>query len=274
MIPIVLHHGFMGLELKAGPVKLVTNFPGIDRAIAARGHPVIISRVHPTAGIATRARQLKEIILRQRAILGRPRDEQVVIIAHSMGGLDARYMIRRLGMADRTAALLTITAPHRGTTYAAWCLRHLGQRLGGLQLFAALGLDVQSVSDLTPESCARFNDEVPDHPDVRYFSVGGARPWHRVPPFALHAYKTVFDAEGENDGLVSVRSSTWGEHLGVWPADHFHSVGKRLVFEVKEPTGAITPFYLRALDHVLARVDGALPSAAPCPKIAACPQKN
>src|SRR4051812_34122137 len=194
MLPVVLHHGFMGLEFRAGPVNLLSNFRGIDRGIAEAGHPLILSRVHPTAGVATRARQLKEIILRQLDILGRPKHERIIVIGHSMGGLDARYMIAKLGMADHVAALLTVTTPHHGTSYADWCVRNIGHRLGGLKLLKFLRWDMQAAIDLTREGCRRFNEEVPDHPDVRYFSIGAARPWHRVPAFALHSFKVVFDA--------------------------------------------------------------------------------
>ena len=246
MIPIVLHHGLLGFpNLHAGPIKF-SYYRGIDRALAERGHPVIVTRVHPTAGVETRARQLKEQLLRQLDIQGRSR-ARILIIAHSMGGLDARYMISRLGMADRVAALLTVSTPHRGSAYADWCLRNLGQRLGGLQLMRALALDVQAVSDLTIDNCRRFNEQVIDSPDVRYFSVSASRPWHRVPPFALHSYKVIFEAEGDNDALVSVKSSTWQTHLGIWPADHWHTINHRLVLEIKDPTGDITPFYLSAL---------------------------
>jgi triacylglycerol lipase len=250
MLPIVMHHGLFGFgELSAGPVK-VSYFGRIGRAIAERGHPMIVSGVHPTAGVVTRARQLKETILRQLDILGRPRD-RVIVIAHSMGGLDARYMITRLGMEDRVAALLTVTSPHRGSPFADWCVKNLG-RLGTFRLLTALGLDVQAASDLTTWNCGKFNELVPDAPAVKYFSVSAARPWHLVPPFALHAYKVVYDAEGENDSLVSVKSSTWGTHLGVWPADHWHTLNKRFVVEIREPTGDITPYYLKALDRVMA----------------------
>ena len=118
MTPLVLHHGFMGLQFKAGPLNWAY-FRGIDHALAKQGYPLIVSRVHPTAGIETRARQLKEVILRQLDILGRPR-ERVVVLGHSMGGLDARFMITRLGMADSLRALLTVTTPPRGSPYADW----------------------------------------------------------------------------------------------------------------------------------------------------------
>ena len=248
-LPIVLHHGLAGWgRLQLGRLQW-SYFGAIERGIAARGHPVIVSGVHPTAGVVKRARQLKENILRQLEVLGRA-DERVVILGHSMGGLDARYMVARLGMADRVAALATITSPHRGSPYADWCVRNVG-RVGGFQLMNMLGLDLGAISDLTVENCRRFNEEVPDAPGVRYFSVSAARPWYKVPPFALHAYRTIYDAEGDNDGLVSVKSSRWGKHLGVWPADHWHTINRRYVLELKYPTGDIVPYWLRLLDRVL-----------------------
>jgi triacylglycerol lipase len=249
-LPIVLHHGLFGVvNFQVGRIRL-SYFSGIDRAFTELGHPVILSRVHPTGSIETRARQLKAIILRQMR-LQNLEGQKVLIFAHSMGGLDARYMISRLGMADRVRALITLCTPHRGSPYADWSLRHLGQRLGGLQLMNFLGLDVQGISDLTTESMRRFNEQVPDAPGVKYYSISAARPWHRVPAFALHSYKIIYDAEGDNDSLVSVQSAQWGRHLGTWPADHWHVINKRMVIEIRQPTGDITPYYLRTLDQVL-----------------------
>jgi triacylglycerol lipase len=233
-------------NLRVGPLQL-GYYHGIDRVLAERGHPVVVTRVHPTASVATRARQLKEIILRQLDVLGR---EKIILIGHSMGGLDARYMISRLGMKRHVSALLTVTAPHRGSPFADWCMRHLGERLGGFGIARTFGLDVEGVRDLTTQSCKQFNEEVIDSPAVKYFSVSASRPWHRVPAFAIHAHRVVYDAEGENDGLVSVNSSTWGKHLGVWPADHWHTINHRLVLELKDPTGDIVPFYLDAIDRM------------------------
>lgn len=255
MIPIVLQHGLFGFgEIQVGSLKW-SYFQRIDRALAERGHPLINSCVHPTGSIERRASQLKQNILRQLATIGREMD-RVIILAHSMGGLDARYMISKLGMAERVAALLTISTPHRGSPYADWCLRHLGQRLGAVKLINLLNLDMRAVSDLTTESCARFNPEVPDCPTVKYFSISAARPWNRVPAFLLHSYQIVRDAEGDNDGIVSVRSAQWGQHLETWPADHLHVINKRLVPEIKDPTGDIVPYYLRALDRVLEQENG------------------
>jgi triacylglycerol lipase len=169
-----------------------------------------------------------------------------------MGGLDARYMISRMGMADRVAALVTISTPHRGSPYADWCLQNVGQRMGGLKLMKLLGLNVRAVSDLTTDSCRLFNQRVPDHPAVRYYSITACRPWHRVPAFMIHSNKMIQELEGPNDGVVSVASATWGEHLGTWPCDHLHAINKRLVPEIRNPTGDIVPYYLKMLERVLA----------------------
>src|SRR4051812_23446168 len=103
--PIVLHHGLFGFaEFRLGKFKF-GYYNGIDLAFQKRGHPLIVPAVHPTSSIEKRARQLKTIIRKHLKQLDRPKD-RVVIFAHSMGGLDARYMITRLGMAPYVSALV------------------------------------------------------------------------------------------------------------------------------------------------------------------------
>jgi triacylglycerol lipase len=246
MIPVVLHHGLFGFgDFKLGPLKM-SYFRGIDTAIAARGHPLIIPRVHPTGSIARRAQQLKETLLENG------NGARVVIIAHSMGGLDARHMITHLGMADRVAALVTVSTPHRGSPYADWSLKHVANRIGLMQLMNSLKIDSGAWADLTTERCARFNEMTPDVAGVKYYSISASRPWTKVPPWAIHSWRVVYAAEGANDGLVSVASATWGEHLETWAADHWHTINKRFVVERTNKTGDIVPYYLRMLDQVLA----------------------
>jgi len=244
LTPIILHHGLFGFdEFRIGRFRY-SYFNGIDRAIEARGHPMIVSRVHPTTSIEMRAIELKHTIDKRLENSG----DKVIIFAHSMGGLDARYMISRLDMAHRVAALVTISTPHRGSPYADWCLKNLGNRLGGLKLSRLLQLDIQALQDLTTESCARFNETIRDAPEVRYFSISAARHWHLIPPWMLHAHKIVYDAEGENDGVVSVQSARWADHLATWPTDHLHAINRRLVIEIRNPTGDVTSRYLDIID--------------------------
>src|SRR5690606_21994510 len=46
----------------------------------------------------------------------------VNLFAHSMGGLDSRFLISSLGYGDRVASLTTLSTPHRGTAVADMAL--------------------------------------------------------------------------------------------------------------------------------------------------------
>ena len=258
MTPIVMHHGLFGhANWQFGPLKWMY-YRGIDRAVAARGYPVILPGVHPTASVGQRAGELKGMILRRLTEMN-CRDERIVILAHSMGGLDARYMLTHLGMAERTAALVTVCTPHRGSHYADWCVKHLGQKLGGLQLMNFLKLNVQGILDVTTEGCRKFNAATPDMPGVKYYSVSAERPNDQMPPFAKHSNEIIRLAEGPNDGLVSMTSAQWGEHLGTWTCDHWLATNRRLVSKAG-PSGRIVGYWMEILDRLVK--DGALPQAA------------
>jgi triacylglycerol lipase len=249
---VVLHHGLFGHgELRFGPFTW-EYFHRIGKAIAARGYSLLSPGVHPTAGVATRAAQLKDVILARFPSLLSGSD-RIVIIAHSMGGLDARYMISRLGMARHVAALVTVCTPHRGSPYADWVLRHVGEKLGGLWLMDALNLDFQALADLTTDNCRRFNETTPDSPDVAYMSVAGCRALRYMPPWAIHSWHIIHGVEGDNDGLVSVKSAPWGDFLATWPADHWHAINRRLKPPWVDPQGDIAPRYLEIIRTLEAR---------------------
>src|SRR5262245_29076854 len=104
--PILLVHGILGFEkIRMAGVTLADYFPGIPEFLRAAGNHVIVPALSPTGGIADRAAQLKEFL--DRAMPTEP----VHILAHSMGGLDARYMISRLGMSERVLTLTTLGTP-------------------------------------------------------------------------------------------------------------------------------------------------------------------
>jgi triacylglycerol lipase len=241
---IVFHHGLIlpGKLSIAG--RTLGSFVGIDRLCTQRGYVPILTQVHPTASIERRAKQLKTAILER--IEGARR---FVIVAHSMGGLDARHMVTHLGMSDRVAALVTICTPHRGSAYADWSLRHL-TRFGAMRLLRSIGLEVSAARDLTTERCQRFNERTPDVPGVRYYSISATRPLRRISPLLMQPYLIVRRAEGANDGLVSVRSARWGEHLGTWPVDHLHVLNLRFTIELLTRGGDVRPRYESVLDRL------------------------
>jgi hypothetical protein len=88
--------------------------------------------------------------------------------------------------------------------------------------------------------------------------VTAARDWPKVAPWVLHSHRVVAEVDGDNDGLVSVKSGTWGTHLCTWKADHFHTINKRYIFEIRNRTGNIAPYYVRAVRRVVESLDGSL----------------
>jgi triacylglycerol lipase len=223
--PIILHHGFMDVfNLRIG-TRGFYSFQGLHHSLASTGNTPIQTRVHPTASIQRRATQLRQQIL--QIMRNYPPDSRALILAHSMGGLDARYMITHLDMADKISGLLTISTPHQGTTYADYALRNM-TRLGVSRFFKLLNLDFTAVEDLTLASCQRFNESTTNHPAVRYFSISAACQSSDLPPWSRRAHRIIFKNEGPNDGLVSIRSATFGEHLATWPTTHWKLLTKDL----------------------------------------------
>src|SRR5262245_58415991 len=164
--PVVLVHGLFGFSrVQVGGYTVASYFSGIADRIEAAGTRVLVPFLTPTGGVEQRARQLRDYLLSQSP------QEPVHIIAHSMGGLDTRYMISRLGMADRVLTLTTLGTPHRGSPFADWGINRLERMIKPVLEF--LGMPTQAFYDLTTARCALFNKEVPDIAKVRYFSVAG-----------------------------------------------------------------------------------------------------
>ena len=232
--PIVLVHGLLGFsKIGVEGFGALTYFHGIPRHLGKHGYRVWVTEVGKTDGVEARARQLKTSIDQLTA-------GKVNIVAHSMGGLDARHMITHLGMADRVASLVTIGTPHRGTSFADWGTTHLG---GTVPLLDALGVHTAAFFDLTSQACEAFNRKTPDAPGVRYFSYSGTQARARIFPPLQVSYDIIQEREGPNDGLVSRRSAQWGQYLGDLDADHLNLVGWKFAWERGETFDA-KKFYL------------------------------
>jgi len=212
--PIVLVHGLFGFgRVGLGPVGL-DYFLGIPHAIRAAGGRAFSAGVSPTGGVIRRAHDLAAFLDRHTP------HEPAHVIAHSMGGIDARWLISRMGFAPRVLSLTTLGTPHRGTAFADWCMPRLSRLLSPLLSF--LGMPDEGLGDLTTASMARFNTQVPDDPRVCYYSVAGRWPFRWANPTWHLSGPVITAAEGPNDGMVSETSARWGEWLGVWPGDHMN----------------------------------------------------
>ena len=215
--PIVLAHGLFGFRrIGLGPVTLTAYFRGIPALLEAAGNRVLVTRVHPTAGVFRRAWKLK------RDILAAFPDEPVHLIGHSMGGLDARALLADPAWDGRILSLTTIATPHLGSGIADFAKLRVGKIFN---LLERLGVNHQGFLDLSPRAMAEFNQQVPVPGNVPVFSIAGDPDPDDVcwPLRRLHA--ALGEIEGPNDGLVSVESATaLGQVLPNWPVDHLRQM--------------------------------------------------
>ena len=109
--PIILAHGIAAKQLR-----VLNAFGKIGHELEKEGYKVYIADTDGFGAIETNAEQLKRFTQRVKAECG---CDKVNIIAHSKGGLDARYMITNLGMEDSVASLTTLCTPHRGSIIAS-----------------------------------------------------------------------------------------------------------------------------------------------------------
>lgn len=229
--PIVLMHGFGLLAFLARGGHLH------EEAMHLRLHGLaaFAPNITPYHVIPQRAAMWKQRI---DVILEQTGAEKVNLIAHSMGGLDARYLISKMGMAPRIASLTTISSPHRGSSLAQMALKQ-PERLRELVRSAAnwVGENVMeveadfaaAVESLTPDAVTEsFNVDVPDVDTVWYSSWAGSAgkgALNSINPVFRPFNSWLYTREGINDGIVSVASAKWGEFRGEIEADHLQQIG-------------------------------------------------
>lgn len=220
-LPVVLVHGLFGFDRIGVPGVKLHYFRGIVQHLESLGCHAHTVRLPAAASVPDRAKMLVDFI----HALGH---ERVDIIAHSLGGLDARYALAKLGLASKVRALVTVGTPHRGTPLAD--LATNGVVGIARKAIAAVGVPLHALDWLSTAGLAKFNDEIRDVPGVRYACVvGGIREVGTPISLALtplHAY--LKRVAGPNDGLVPISSQYWGETLVEIEADHWEQVGWRM----------------------------------------------
>jgi triacylglycerol lipase len=253
--PILLAHGMAGFE-RIGPLNYFYN---VAADLRARGETVFESQVSPYDSSMVRGIELARFIDETLQSSGACK---VNLIAHSQGGLDARYVISTLHYGDRIGSLSTVGTPHQGTPvadvaaglvtgFSATVLNGILLAVEGLTSNATDPPNIQAnLAQLSRPSMAAFNAENPDDARVSYFSIAGRsnlaagttecaggvfanpsgldvlNPLLAVPASLFPFFSPDPLQPVPNDGLVPVPSARWGRFLGCVPADHFDEVGQ------------------------------------------------
>jgi len=228
MSTIVLAHGLFGFGDKLPGFSSIFSlhyFNGVKAHLEARGHSVFAFQVNPVGSIVERGNQLADSIRDCKELV-----DTIHIIAHSMGGLDARHAItNRPEVGARVATLVTIGTPHKGSPVADAIVDPSNKLRAQIPDFLLRQVDPKAgaILDLTTQRCSDFDARTKNVKSVRYIEIAGdASEAHKSLLFDLAA--EIGKIHGINDGVVAKTSALHEqgtEHLPDWPTDHGGEIG-------------------------------------------------
>jgi len=216
---VVLIHGLFGFRR----LLWLEYFQGVRRLYERMGLRVIVPSLPWAGSIEQRSQALAEQLADESGPLH--------LLAHSMGGLDARSWISNMGGGAKTRSLTTLSTPHRGSSASD----HVCRTWSPFRLFPG-------ARNLTTEAIKQFNHSTPNYLNVIYRSYSASRPVAEQPWIVRRYGRIIQQCEGDNDSQVSIRSAIWGEHVATLPCDHFELISRDFWFN---------PFKSRSVFHPL-----------------------
>ncbi|WP_026603945.1 esterase/lipase family protein [Methylomonas sp. 11b] len=230
LYPIVLLHGIGYRD----DMLMLNSWGRIPNTLEAAG-----ARVFQGGMDAWNSHENSALVLKPNVeqVLSQTGSAKVNIIAHSKGGLEARYLISKLDMADKVASLTTVCTPHHGSAVADLVagdipdtqnllsvnfFKRLAQRLGfgAMDILARITGDKSpqagmAIKQLTRSYLAEFNRQILDVPGVYYQSYGTLMRLAIDDPVFAATHVLLKRIEGDNDGMVSTLSCQWGRFRGL-----------------------------------------------------------
>jgi len=214
--PLVLVHGVGFRDLK-----YINYWGRIPKELLRNGATVYYGNQEAWGTIEYNAKEIKEKVFQVMKETGA---EKVNIIAHSKGGLDARYMISKLDMGEYVASVTMISSPHRGCKFVDTAC-HIPDKLykaiskffdNRYRFLGDKNPDFYTASrQFSTHHSKKFNEEVKDVENVYYQSYASIVKNLFSDYVVSIPYILVKLTEGENDGLVAINSAKWGDFKGV-----------------------------------------------------------
>lgn len=239
--PVFMCHGYgaIGSVVKSGPL----HEPCME--IRSHGVAAIAPNIVPYGKIEIRAENWVRLI---QDFCDEYGYKKVNVVAHSMGGLDIRYALSKMDIADHIDSLTTVATPHHGSSLADLVLKApeiVTEKLGeivdwfGDNVYPktkndALGAVEQLTTTYAKEE---FNPNHPDVDSVSYYSYSaavGKGTDYSINPVLKFQNNQIYEREGPNDAFVSIESAQWGKHLETIPLSHLSQLFLQMNKESKK----------------------------------------
>lgn len=263
---IILVHGILGFAKRFG----MDYFRDLPSRYREQGFRVFVPELDPTEGVEFRGGQLRDQIEAAAAAGTIDVSQKTHIIAHSLGGLDSRYILSPANpnpLQVPIRSLTTISTPHRGSPVADVIdnpqalspFPHLPFESGATLLERALNalcISLNGLRNLTTSACQAFSEQYVDNPNVSYFSSAGSGragfPEASAPFLLFHQYISAATGQA-SDGMVPVPSAQWGSFDGsTWQGDHGEMIGYNLDNLLSPPAFG----YVAKYDQIVTRAAG------------------
>jgi triacylglycerol esterase/lipase EstA (alpha/beta hydrolase family) len=250
--PVVLVHGVMAKDNNL--------FWGrIPEKLKSVGINVFLGNTDSWSGIENNALSLKKTV---DSVLEECTAEKVNLIAHSKGGIDSRFLISTLEYAPKIASLTTISTPHLGSEIADFIFdkKYIHTKLAKkitrflAELYGDKSPDPHKLlKDLTTENMCKFNQKNLDMDSVYYSSYQSLMKNSFDDLTFFLSYQLIKKIAGENDGIVSLKSSKWGESCTLIKGLKTNGISHAEIIDIKRKkiSGIDVPSeYLKIIDKL------------------------
>jgi len=250
--PVILVHGVMAKDNNL--------FWGrIPEKLKNAGANVFLGNTDSWSGIESNAFSLKKTV---DSVLEKCEVEKVNLIAHSKGGIDSRYLISTLEYAPKIASLTTISTPHLGCEIVDFVFDkkyvHTGLAKKITCFLAKLYGDKSPdphrlLEDLTTRNMYKFNEKNLDVISVYYSSYQSFMKDSFDDLTFFLSYNLIKKIAGANDGVVSLKSSKWGETCTLITGSKTSGISHSEIIDIKRKKISdidIPSEYLKIIDKL------------------------
>lgn len=230
--PVILVHGIGAKDTKL--------FWGrIPERLRFAGANVFLGNTDSWSGVENNALSLRESV---DFVLEKCETERVNLIAHSKGGIDSRFLISTLRYAPKIASLTTISTPHYGSELIDFISdrKYIHTKLAKkityslAKLYGDKSPDPHKIlEDLTTKNMVNFNEINRDSNAVYYssyhsFMKNGFDDLSHT--FTYHILRKI---AGLNDGVVSLKSSKWGDEFTLINGQKLGGISHSEIVDIK-----------------------------------------